>query len=48
VPKVNVDVGDGLARVGVDELNVQIQRDTFLVLDEVVADELSAHVYKFY
>jgi hypothetical protein len=44
VPEINVNVRNRLARVRVDELNVQVQADTLLVLDEVVADELAAHV----
>jgi hypothetical protein len=45
VPEIDVDIRHRLARVGVDELDVQVQGDTLLVLNEVVADELAAHVY---
>ena len=44
VPQIGVDLGDGLAGVGVDELDVHEQGDTLLVLGNVLADELTGNV----
>lgn len=44
MPEVKVDLGNGLAGVGVDELDVQVEGDTLLVLLDVVADQLAGDV----
>lgn len=44
VPKVQVDVREGVAGVGVNHLDVHVERDTVLRLDDVLADQLAAHI----
>lgn len=43
VPDVEEHVGDGLAGVDVDELHLQVQGDTKLVLGDVLLDELAGN-----
>lgn len=45
VPDVNVDLGNGLAGAGVNELDVQVERHTLLGLGDIVADELAGHIW---
>lgn len=44
VPDIRDQFGDRLARVDVDELQVEVQRDTSLALGDVLADKLPGHV----
>lgn len=44
VPKIHVDVGQRLAGVGVEYLDVHVQRNTLLVLNEVLTDQLAGDV----
>jgi hypothetical protein len=44
VPHLEVDVGDGLAGIDVDDLVVEHNVDTLLVLDDVAADVLAGDV----
>lgn len=44
VPKVHVDVRQGVAGVGVNHLDVHVERDTWLGLDDVLADKLAADI----
>lgn len=46
VPHLEVDVGDGLASVNVDDLVVKDDVDTLLLLDDVAADILARDVCK--
>jgi hypothetical protein len=46
VPDVHVDGWEGLASAGVNELNVEIQRDAFLAIGDVAADELAVDVVR--
>lgn len=46
VPHLKVDVGNGLARVYVDDLVVDGGGDTLLVIDDVLADVLATHVVR--
>lgn len=41
VPEVGVDLGDGFAGVDIDQLDVEVQGYTGLVLDQVLADEFT-------
>ena len=41
VPELEVDLGDGLAGVDVDDLDVKVQRHSLLVLGDVAADQLA-------
>ena len=43
-PDLNVDVGDGLAGVDVDDLRVHAHEEALLILDVVIADELAADI----
>lgn len=43
VPDVHVDVGHRLAGVGVNQLDVHVQRNTSLVLHDVLADKLASN-----
>jgi hypothetical protein len=45
VPEIHVDIGQGVASVGVNELDVYVQSNTLLVIDDILADELTAHVW---
>lgn len=45
VPEIHVDIGQGIAGVGVNELDVHVQSNTLLVIDNVLADKLTAHVW---
>lgn len=44
VPKIHVDLGQRLASIGVEDLDVHVQRDTLLVLDEVLTDQLAGDI----
>lgn len=44
VPEIHIDIRQRLTSVGVDELDVHIQRNTTLILSNVIADQLAAHV----
>ena len=44
VPGIKVDVRDGIAGVGVNDLEVQVQRHTGLVLGDVLADQLTGNI----
>lgn len=46
VPEIGVDIGDGLAGVGVDQLDVYVEGDTLLVLDDVLTDEFAGDVVR--
>ena len=46
VPKVHVDSRDRLARAGVNELNVEIERNTLLAIGNVTTDELSIDIVR--
>ena len=46
VPEVGIDLRDGLAGVDIDQLDVEVQGHTGLVLDEVLADELTGDVVR--
>lgn len=44
MPEVHVDIGQGVAGVGVNELDVHVQSNTLLVINDVLTDELAAHI----
>lgn len=44
MPDVHVDVGQGVAGVGVNHLDVHVERYTLLGLDNVLADELTGDI----
>lgn len=44
MPDIHIDIRQRLTGVGVDELDVHIQRNTTLVLSNVIADQLAAHI----
>jgi hypothetical protein len=44
VPDIHIDVGQRVASVGVDHLDVHVERDTFLGLDDVLADHLTSNI----
>jgi hypothetical protein len=44
VPDVHVDVREGVAGIGVDQLDVHVKGDTFLVLENVLADQFTGDV----
>ena len=44
-PDLHVDVGDGLAGVDVEDLDVQGKVDAGLVLGHILPDVLTSHVY---
>lgn len=44
VPDVHVDVRQGVASVGVNHLDVHVQRDTGLGFDNVLADQLASNI----
>jgi hypothetical protein len=46
VPKVHVDSRDGLARAGVNELNIEVKRNTLLAVGDVATDELAINVVR--
>jgi hypothetical protein len=45
VPEIHVDIGEGIAGVGVDELDIHVQSNTLLLVDDVLADKLTTHVW---
>lgn len=45
VPEIHVDIGQRIAGVGVNELDVHVESNTLLVIDDVLADELTTHVW---
>jgi hypothetical protein len=45
VPEIHVDIGQGITGVGINELDVHVQSNTLLVIDDVLADELTAHIW---
>lgn len=45
MPEVNVNLGHWLAGVGVDHLDVHVERNTLLVLSDVAADHFTSNVY---
>jgi hypothetical protein len=46
VPEIHVDGWDGLASAGVDELDVEVERDTFLIFRDVATDQLTIDVVR--
>ena len=44
MPEVNVDIGDGLASVDIDQLDINVGVDTFLILADVPADVFTINV----
>lgn len=44
VPDIHVDIREGAAGVGVDQLDVHVKGDTFLVLDNILADQFTSDV----
>jgi hypothetical protein len=44
VPEIHVDIGQRLAGVGVNELDIHVQSNTLLVFNDVLTDELTAHI----
>lgn len=45
MPQISVDLGNGLAGVGVNELDVHEERDTLLVLGDVLADKFTSDIW---
>lgn len=45
MPEIHVDIGQRIAGVGVNELDVHVESNTLLVIDDVLADELTTHVW---
>ena len=45
-PDLDVDVGDRLAGVHVNDLRVHTKEDTLLLLDVIVSDKLAADIYR--
>lgn len=45
VPEIHVDIGQGIAGVGVNELDVHVESNTLLVINDVLADKLTTHVW---
>lgn len=45
MPDIHVDVGQRVAGVGVDHLDVHVQGDTSLSLDDVLADQLAGDIF---
>ena len=45
VPYFHVDVREWVAGVGVDQLDVHVKGNTFLVLNNVLADQFTGDVY---
>ena len=48
VPEISVDVRQGIAGVGVDQLNIHVQRNTTLVFGNVLADEFTGDILMYY
>jgi hypothetical protein len=46
MPKIHVDSRDRLARAGVDQLNVEVERYTLLTISDVATDKLSVHIVR--
>jgi hypothetical protein len=46
VPKVHVDSRDRLARAGVDQLNIEVERHTLLTIRDVATNELPIDVVR--
>lgn len=44
VPQVRVELRNGFAGVGVDQLDVQVERNTFLGLGDVLTNELTGDI----
>lgn len=44
VPEIHVDIGQRLAGVGVNELDIHVQSNTLLVFNDVLTNELTAHI----
>ena len=44
MPDIHVDVRQGIASVGVDQLDVHVERDTRLRLDDVLADHFASDI----
>lgn len=44
MPDIHVDVRQGVAGVGVDQLDVHVERDTGLRLDDVLANHLASDI----
>lgn len=44
MPQVHVDLRDGLAGVGVNQLDVHVERNTLLGLRHVVADQFTGDI----
>lgn len=45
VPEISVDLGDRLAGVGVDQLDIHVEGDTLLGFDNVLTNKLTRDVY---
>lgn len=45
VPEIGIDVRQGIAGVGVDQLDIHVQRNTSLVLDNVLADKFTGNIF---
>ena len=45
-PDLNVEAGDGVAGLNVDDLGVDAKEDALLVLDVVLPDKLAADIYR--
>ena len=46
MPEIDVDVGNRLAGVNVDNLDIDVEVDASLVLADVPADKLAVDVWK--
>lgn len=44
VPDIHVDVRQRVASVGVDQLDVHVERDTRLRLDDILADHFASDI----
>lgn len=46
MPEVNVDVRDGLASINIDDLDIEVDRNTLLAFSHILTDELAINNYK--
>lgn len=44
MPNISVDIGNGIAGVGVDQLDVHEKGNTFLGLSDVLANEFTGDI----